>query len=95
MIDSTSGRLHSEFIRLLFLQSHRETNRFYATSGVHPPSSTNGGLFHFGLVVFSVQPRSKVDINLSKDEVLRVNLNIDDTPITSRTHTHPSHSQTS
>jgi hypothetical protein len=33
-IASTSGRLHSEFIRLLFLQDHRETDRFFATSGV-------------------------------------------------------------
>jgi hypothetical protein len=31
-IPSTSGRLHSEFIRLLFLQDHRETDRFFATS---------------------------------------------------------------
>ncbi len=29
---STSGRLHSEFIRLLFLQVHRETDRFFAVS---------------------------------------------------------------
>jgi hypothetical protein len=29
-IASTSGRLHSEFVRLLFLQSHRETDRFFA-----------------------------------------------------------------
>jgi hypothetical protein len=28
-IPSTSGRLHSEFIRLLFLQAHRETDRFF------------------------------------------------------------------
>ena len=34
MIASTSGRLHSEFIRLLFLQVHRETDRFFADSGV-------------------------------------------------------------
>jgi hypothetical protein len=27
---STSGRLHSEFVRLLFLQAHRETDRFFA-----------------------------------------------------------------
>ena len=27
-ITSTSGRLHSEFVCLLFLQSHRETDRF-------------------------------------------------------------------
>ena len=29
-IASTSGRLHSEFVRLLFLQAHRETDRFFA-----------------------------------------------------------------
>jgi hypothetical protein len=34
VIASTSGRLHSEFIRLLFLQAHRETDRFFAGSGV-------------------------------------------------------------
>jgi hypothetical protein len=34
VIDSTSDRLHSEFVTLLFLQSHRETVRFFATSGV-------------------------------------------------------------
>ena len=28
-IAGTSGRLHSEFIRLLFLQDHRETDRFF------------------------------------------------------------------
>ncbi len=33
-IVSTSGRLHSEFVRLLFLQTHRETDRFFAASGV-------------------------------------------------------------
>jgi hypothetical protein len=33
-IPSTSDRLHSEFVRLLFLQSHRETDRFFAASGV-------------------------------------------------------------
>jgi hypothetical protein len=31
---STSGRLHCEFVRLLFLQAHRETDRFFATSEV-------------------------------------------------------------
>ena len=33
-IISTSGRLHSEFVRLLFLKAHRETDRFFASSGV-------------------------------------------------------------
>jgi hypothetical protein len=36
-IASTSGRLHSEFVRLLFLQAHRETDRFFTTSGVQLP----------------------------------------------------------
>ena len=94
-IVSTSGRLHSEFIRLLFLQSRRETDRFFASSGVQPPQSTSGGLFHFRLSLFLVSLKGKVDITLPKAAVLRVNLNIDGAPITSRTHTHPSHSQTS
>ena len=34
-IDGTSGRLHCEFVRLLFLQDNRETDRFLADSGVH------------------------------------------------------------
>ena len=45
-IASTSGRLHSEFIRLLFLQAHRETDRFFAASGIQPAQS-NRGTFHF------------------------------------------------
>ena len=95
VIVSTSGRLHSEFIRLLFLQDHRETDRFLAVSGVQPAQSTSGGLFHFRLAVFLAQFRGKVGSTLVKAEALRVNINIDGTPITSRTHTHPSHSQTS
>ena len=33
-IASTSGRIHSEFVRLLFFQAHRETDRVFAASGV-------------------------------------------------------------
>jgi hypothetical protein len=40
-IASTSGRLHSEFVRLLFLQAHRETDRFFAASGVQLAQSTS------------------------------------------------------
>ncbi len=36
-ISSTSGRLHSEFIELLFFQTPRETDRFFSSSGVHLP----------------------------------------------------------
>jgi hypothetical protein len=51
-IASTSGRLHSEFVRLLFLQTHRETDRFFAGSGVHLVQ-TDRGQFHFLLAVLN------------------------------------------
>ncbi len=40
-IPSTSGSLHGEFMRLLFLQAHRETERFFAASGVNLVQSTS------------------------------------------------------
>ncbi len=33
-IAGTSDRLHSEFVRLLFLQAHRETDRLFPASGI-------------------------------------------------------------
>jgi hypothetical protein len=45
-IVSTSGRLHSEFVRTLFLQAHRETDRFFAASGVQLAQHNRGG-FHY------------------------------------------------
>jgi hypothetical protein len=93
-ITSTSGRLHSEFVRLLFLQAHRETDRFFAASGVQFPYS-NRDQFHYRRTVFSSQVKTKVGNILTKDKDLRINLNIDGAPISSKSHTHPSHSQTS
>jgi hypothetical protein len=53
-IASSSDRLHSEFIRLLFLQTHRETDRFFAASGVQSAQSNLGSsYFHFRRVAFS------------------------------------------
>jgi len=86
-IGSTSGRLHSEFVSLLFLQTHRETERFFSDSGVHLPKSTSG-LFHFHRVVFSSQLKSKVVNTLTKVEALRINLNLDGVTITYKSHTY-------
>ncbi len=91
---STSGRLHCEFVRLLFLQARRETDRFYAASGVQLAHSTSG-LFHVRRAAFSSQLKARVGNIFAKAAALRVNVNLDGAPITSRTHTHPSHSQTS
>jgi hypothetical protein len=93
-IVSTSDRLHSELVRLLFLQTHRETDRFFATSGVLSAESDRG-FFHYRRAPFSTQLKSKVGLTLAKVVVLRITLNLDGVSITSRTHTHPSHSQTS
>jgi hypothetical protein len=90
---STSGRLHSEFVRLLFLQVHRETDRFFAGSGVQSAQSTS--VFHFRRAAFLQQLKSKVGLSLAKTAVLRIVLNLDGASITSKSHTHPSHSQTS
>jgi hypothetical protein len=73
---------------------HRETDRFFAASGVQFPE-TDRGQFHFLLSTFSTTLKEKVGGTLTNPAVLRITLNIDGVSITSRTHTHPSHSQTS
>jgi hypothetical protein len=93
-IAGTSGSLHSEFVRLLFLQAHRETDRFFAASGLQLAQSTSGH-FHYRRAAFSSQLKSKIGNILAKAAALRITLNIDGAPLASRSHTHPSHSQTS
>ena len=95
-IVGTNGRLHSDFIRLLFLQTHRETDRFFAVSGVQSAQSNLGATgFHFRRAAVLNQLKSKCGLLLAKAAALRVNLNLDGSPIASHSHTHPSHSQTS
>jgi hypothetical protein len=93
-IASTSDSLHSEFVRLLFLQTHRETDRLFAGSGVQSAQSTSGQ-FHFRRTAFSSGLKCKVGLVLAKPAALLINLNLDGAPISSKSHTHPSHSKTS
>jgi hypothetical protein len=79
---------------LLFLQVHRETDRFFAVSGVQF-AQPDRGQFHYHRTVFSSQLKSKCGNILSKAEVPRIMLSIDGAPVVSRSHTHPSHSQNS
>ena len=83
-IASTSGRLHSEFIRLLFLQAHRDTDRFFAASGVQL-AQTDRGFFHYRRSVFFSNLKSKTGTLLAKAAALRITLNLDGAPITSQT----------
>ncbi len=92
----TTGRLYSEFIRLLFLQTHRETDRFFVASGVQSTQSNLGtSYFHLHRAVFSGLFKSRVGNIIAKASALRVNLNLDGASIVSSSYTHPSHSQTS
>ena len=54
VITSTTGCLHGEFVCLLFLQAHRETDRFLAASGVQLAQTS----FHFRHAAFSSQLKS-------------------------------------
>ncbi len=90
-ITSTSGRLHSKFVRLLFLQAHRETDRFFAASGVQLPQS-DCGMFHYHRVAFSTHLKSKVGLTLAKVAALRITLNLDEHPsYLNHTLTHHTH----
>jgi hypothetical protein len=75
-------------------QTHRETDHFFAASGVQL-AQTDRGMFHYRRAAFSAQLKSKVVLTLTKEEDLRITLNLDGVSIISKSHTHPSHSQTS
>ena len=79
----------------MWCEGHRETDRFFATSGVQSAQSTSGGFFHFRRAAFSSGLKTKVGLALTKAAALRIVLNLDGAPISSKSHTHPSHSQTS
>ncbi len=68
-IASTSGRLHSEFVRILFLQAHRETDRFFAASGVQFVQTNPGGQFTFRRAAFLTQLHSKVGLALANSSL--------------------------
>ncbi len=69
-IAGSNGRLHGDFIRLLFLQTHRETDRFFAASGVQSAQSNLGATyFHFRRAAVLNQLKSKCGLILTKDPV--------------------------
>ncbi len=77
---------------------HRENDRFFADPGVQL-AQTDRVQFHFRHTTFSSHLKNRVGLTLTKFTVLRIMLNIDGSPIwytiTSKSHTHPSHSQLS
>jgi hypothetical protein len=85
-------------VNLLDFSSYRiigKLTAFFTVSGVQSAQSTSGGFFHFRRAAFSSGSKIKVGLALAKAVALRIVLNLDGTPIASKSHTHPSHSQTS
>ncbi len=64
---------------------------FFAASGVQLPQ-TDRDQFHFPRTAFASQFKRRVDLDLAKATALRITLNLDGAPITSKSHTQPSHS---
>ncbi len=67
-------------LRLLFLQAHRETDRFFAASGVQLAQTNPSGQFHFRRAAFASILKSRVGNILAKAAALRINLNLDGAP---------------
>ena len=91
-------RLGGYIVNLSDFYSYRiigKLTAFFGTSGGKSSRSSMRSFFHFRRTAFSSILKSRVSSILVKAAALRINLNIDGSPITSRTHTHPSHSQTS
>jgi hypothetical protein len=72
-----------------------KTDRFFTASGVQSTESNMGPFFHFRCTAFSSIVKPRVSSILTKTTVLRIDLNLDGAPITSKSHTHPLDSQTS
>ena len=74
-IMSTSNRMHGEFLRLLFLQSHRETEAHFTAAGM-PSQRNQSESFRFKRAVFYQGLKSKVGLAATKAAALRINLNV-------------------
>jgi len=74
-ITSTSSRMHGEFLRLLFLQAHRETTAHFTAIGM--PAQQHCDSFRFRRAAFYNGLKSKVGLAAAKTAAMRINLNID------------------
>ena len=85
-VASTSGRLHCELLRLLFLQAHRETEEYCRLFGVS--AQTNQDSFRYKRAAFYSGINGKVGLIFAKAAALRININSDGSPVAiGRTHT--------
>jgi hypothetical protein len=74
-IVSTSTRMHGEFLRLLFLQAHLETEAHFTADGMSSQHNQSDS-FRFKRAAFYNGLKSKVGLAAAKAAALRVNLNV-------------------
>jgi hypothetical protein len=79
-IMSTSNRMHGEFLRLLFLQAHRETEAHFTAAGM-PSQRNQSESLRFKHAAFYQGLKSKVGLAAAKAAALRINLNVQDCSI--------------
>jgi hypothetical protein len=67
--------MHGEFLRLLFLQAHRETEAHFTATGM-PSQRHQSDSFRFKRAAFNQALKGKVGLAAAKAAALRINLNI-------------------
>jgi hypothetical protein len=75
-IVSTSTRMHGEFLRLLFLQAHQETEAHFTAAGMSSQRNHSDS-FRFKRAAFYQSLKSKVGLAAAKAAALRINLNVE------------------
>jgi hypothetical protein len=73
---STSTRMHGDFLRLLFLQAHRETEAHFTATGLSSQRNHSDS-FRFKRAAFYQSLKSKVGLAAAKAAALRINLNVE------------------
>ena len=68
--------MHSEFLRLLFLQVHWETEAHFNAAGMSSQRNHSDS-FRFKRAAFYQSLKSKVGLAAAKAEALRINLNFE------------------
>ncbi len=86
--------MRSESTDLTTIINHRRLSHS-GSSGYWPLFFQLQEFIHFHHVVLSSKLNVRVDLTLTKTAILRITLKLDGVPMTSKSHTHPSHSQTS
>jgi len=70
------SRMHGEFLRILFLQAHRETTAHFPATGLSLQQNRSENAFQIKRVAFYMGLTSKVGLVAAKASALRINLNI-------------------